>query len=167
MAVCSLCERDRELVEYVVEPRDEKILICSECREKLEKPEESENYWHCLNDTMWTQEKPLQVVIYRIFSKLGWQDKLDMMYLEADTLEWAKSGEDEEKIEVRDSNGNILNVGDSVTIIKDLPVKGAGFTAKQGTTVKNIKLVADDPTHIKGKVNGVEIFILSKFVKKV
>jgi len=78
----------------------------------------------CLNDTMWTQEKPIQVVIYRVFSKLGWQDKLDMMYLEDDVLEWAKSGENEEKIEVRDSNGNILNGGDSVTIIKDLNVKG-------------------------------------------
>ncbi len=48
-----------------------------------------------------------------------------MMYLEDDVLEWAKSGENEEKINVRDSNGNILNGGDSVTIIKDLNVKGA------------------------------------------
>jgi len=56
---------------------------------------------------------------------LGGTDKLDMMYLEDDVLEWAKSGENEEKINVRDSNGNILNGGDSVTIIKDLNVKGA------------------------------------------
>ncbi len=56
---------------------------------------------------------------------------------------------------------------DSVTIIKDLNVKGQDLQQNQGTTVKNIKLVADDPTHIKGKVSGVEIFILSKFVKKV
>jgi len=167
MANCNLCERDRELIEYRVEPRDEYIMICRECKEKLEKPEENKNYWHCLNETMWTQEKPLQVVIYRIFSKLGWQDRLDMMYLEDSVLDWARSGADREQNRVIDSNGNILNTGDSVTIIKDLNVKGAGFTAKQGTTVKNIRLVSNDPTHIEGRVNGVKIYILSKFVKKV
>jgi protein PhnA len=91
-----------------------------------------------------------------------------MMYLEPEVLEWAKQGLSEEQSEpTRDSNGNILSEGDSVTIIKDLVVKGAGFTAKQGTTVKNIKLVLDDPTHIKGRVNGTEIFILSKFLKRL
>jgi len=99
----------------------------------------------------------------------GWpQDMLDMLYLEPEILEWAKMGLDDnrEKIQVRDANGNILSDGDSVVIIKDLPVKGAGFTAKQGTTVKNIKLVADDSTHIEGRVNGVRIYLKSEFLKK-
>ena len=68
---------------------------------------------------------------------------------------------------VRDANGNILKEGDSVTIIKDLVVKGAGFTAKQGTTVKNIRMVPGDPTHIQGKVNGSTIFIIAAFLKKL
>jgi protein PhnA len=68
---------------------------------------------------------------------------------------------------VRDANGNELKEGDSVSIIKDLPVKGAGFTAKQGTTVKNIRMVADDPTHIQGKVNGTTIFLKTEFLKKL
>ena len=55
----------------------------------------------------------------------------------------------------------------SVTIIKDLPVKGAGFTAKQGTTVKNIRLVVDDPTHIQGRVNSTMIFLKTEFLKKL
>jgi len=54
-----------------------------------------------------------------------------------------------------------------VSIIKDLMVKGAGFTAKQGTTVKNIHLVEGDPAHIQGRVNGTKIFIISAFLKKL
>jgi protein PhnA len=72
----------------------------------------------------------------------------------------------EAALTVRDSNGNILHEGDTVTIIKDLPVKGAGFTAKQGTAVKNIHLLTDDPTHIEGRVNGVKIFLKTEFLKK-
>jgi protein PhnA len=117
---------------------------------------------------MWTQEPTVQVVIYRLLSKLGAQDQLDMMYLEDDVLEWAKAGlEADDAPVVRDTNGNILSEGDSVTIIKDLPVKGAGFTAKQGTTVKNIKMVPNDPTHIQGKVNGTTIFLKTEFLKKL
>lgn len=46
-------------------------------------------------------------------------------------------------MEVRDSNGNILNDGDSVTVIKDLKVKGTSVTLKRGTTIKNIRLTGD------------------------
>ncbi len=59
----------------------------------------------------------------------GWpQDLLDMMYLEDDTREWAKAGVEEEKsdgIVHRDSNGVILETGDSVVLTKDLKVKGS------------------------------------------
>jgi protein PhnA len=46
-------------------------------------------------------------------------------------------------MEVRDSNGNILNDGDCVTLIKDLKVKGTSVTLKRGTTIKNIRLTSD------------------------
>jgi len=92
------------------------------------------------------------------------------MYLEDDVLNWAKEGLPEEKDPnapvYRDSNGVELNAGDTVVIIKDLPVKGAGFTAKQGTAVRNISLVHDDPTHIEGRVNGVKIHLKTCFLKK-
>jgi len=90
------------------------------------------------------------------------------MYMEDDVKTWAEDGLADENAEpVRDANGTILVAGDSVSIIKDLVVKGAGFTAKQGTTVKNIKMVQGDPTHIQGKVNGSTIFIISAFLKKL
>jgi len=59
-----------------------------------------------------------------------------------------------------------LAAGDTVTLIKDLNVKGAGFTAKRGTAVRGIALVADKAEHIEGKINGQQIVILTKFVKK-
>jgi protein PhnA len=51
-------------------------------------------------------------------------------------------------------------------LIKDLPVKGAGFTAKRGTPVRNISVVPDNAGHIEGRVNGQHIVILTEFVKK-
>lgn len=50
---------------------------------------------------------------------------------------------DDYGMEVRDSNGNILNDGDAVTVIKDLKVKGTSVTLKRGTTIKNIRLTGD------------------------
>jgi len=76
---------------------------------------------------------------------------------------------DEEKndddIVHKDSNGVILSAGDTVTIIKDLNVKGAGFTAKRGTAVRNISLTSN-PEQIEGRVNGVKIVLLTCFLKK-
>ena len=51
-------------------------------------------------------------------------------------------------------------------ITKDLDVKGTGFTAKRGTAVRNIGLVPNDAEHIEGRVNGVKIHILTKYLKK-
>ncbi len=165
---CELCNVTENLQDYTVSPRDETITICATCAESIEDPTSNEKHWNCLHDSMWSQNPAVQVVVYRLLSKLGAQDQLDMMYLEDDVLQWAKEGlESGEKVVVRDANGNELNEGDSVSIIKDLPVKGAGFTAKQGTTVKNIRMVADDPTHIQGKVNGTTIYLKTEFLKKL
>ncbi len=51
---------------------------------------------------------------------------------------------------VRDSNGNPLAPGDTVVVIKDLKVKGSSIPLKQGTIIRNIRLVEDDPGHIEG-----------------
>ena len=83
---------------------------------------------------------------------------------------WAQAsgeGQTEDARELhRDSNGAVLEAGDSVTLIKDLNVKGANFTAKRGTAVRNISLVQDNPEHIEGRVEGQRIVILTQFVKK-
>lgn len=69
---------------------------------------------------------------------------------------------------IKDSNGNILNDGDSVTVIKDLKVKGASSPIKQGTKVKNIKLVFDSDHNIDCKIDGFgQMALKSEFVKKL
>ena len=115
----------------------------------------------------------VQVLAWRMLNRLkteGWpQDLLDMLYLEDHTLTWAQAtseNKDDESITHIDSNGAVLEAGDTVTLIKDLNVKGASFTAKRGTAVRGISLVADNPDHIEGRVNGQQIVILTKFVKK-
>ena len=173
---CELCGATDGLVVYEVEPSDgsaeQSILLCNTCQSLVKNPMDNVNHWHCLNDTMWSPEPAVQAMAYRILKQIaseGWpQDMLDMLYLDPSVQEWAEAGlADENQPEVRDSNGTLLSEGDSVSIIKDLPVKGAGFTAKQGTTVKNIRMVPDDPTHIQGRVNGTMIYLKTEFLKKL
>ena len=73
---------------------------------------------------------------------------------------------DDDTIKIVDSNGNILHDGDSVIVIKDLPVKGASKPIKAGTKVKNIRL-ADGDHNIDCKIDGFGSMALkSEFVKK-
>ena len=68
--------------------------------------------------------------------------------------------------ETRDSNGNILKDGDSVTLIKDLKVKGTSETLKRGTLVKNIRLTGD-PGQIECNTRHVKGLVLkTEFLKK-
>jgi protein PhnA len=109
-------------------------------------------------------------LLNRLSAEEGWaQDFLDMLFLEDETLGCAQAGqtaESDDEIKHRDSNGAVLEAGDTVTLIKDLNVKGANFTAKRGTAVRGISLVADNPEQIEGRVNGQQIVILTQFVKK-
>lgn len=68
-------------------------------------------------------------------------------------------------MEVKDCNGNILNDGDSVTVIKDLKVRGSSDVIKRGTMVKNIRLT-DDPAEIDCRVNKTAMVLRTEFVKK-
>ncbi|EOH96011.1 zinc ribbon domain-containing protein YjdM [Enterococcus pallens] len=81
--------------------------------------------------------------------------------------EWNEDASAEEGLVVKDSNGNLLQDGDSVTVIKDLKVKGASNPIKQGTKVKNIRLVEGDHD-IDCKVDGFgPMKLKSEFVKKL
>ncbi|BBF42826.1 alkylphosphonate utilization operon protein PhnA [Lachnospiraceae bacterium KM106-2] len=84
--------------------------------------------------------------------------------------EWMAGQEteaEEEAYVVKDVNGNILNDGDSVTVIKDLKIKGSSLVVKQGTKVKNIRLVEGDHD-IDCKIDGIGAMSLkSEFVKKL
>lgn len=84
--------------------------------------------------------------------------------------EWNREVESEANEDtkiVKDSNGNILQDGDSVSIIKDLKVKGSSSTLKAGTKVKNIRLV-DGDHNIDCKIDGFgKMSLKSEFVKKI
>ncbi len=177
---CELCGNTENLSVYEVPPTsdgsaDESVLICDTCQGQIDNPETVDvHHWHCLNDSMWSQVPAVQIMAWRMLTRLraeGWaSDLLDMMYLDDEALAWAQAtGEgasDEDSVKHIDSNGAVLEAGDTVTLIKDLTVKGANFTAKRGTAVRGISLVADNAEHIEGRVNGQQIVILTKFVKK-
>lgn len=83
--------------------------------------------------------------------------------------EWSKDGSGEESDEkvIKDANGKVLESGDTVTVIKDLKVKGSSLVVKVGTKVKNIRLV-DADHDIDCKIDGIGAMKLkSQFVKKV
>ncbi len=177
---CELCGNTENLSIFSVAPQphndaNDHILVCSTCQEQIENPDTMDpNHWRCLNDSMWSEIPAVQVMAWRMLHRLkkeGWpQDLLDMLYLDDETLEWAKAtGEDKDPSDLivhKDSNGAVLENGDSVVLIKDLKVKGTSFIAKRGTAVRRITLVHDNPEHIEGKVEGTQIVILTKFVKK-
>ena len=177
---CELCSAGDNLNVYEIPPGSDgsekhSVLVCSTCLTQIENPDKMDpNHWRCLNDSMWSQVPAVQVVAWRMLTRLsseGWpQELLDMLYLDDDTLSWAKaSGEgqgDEDTIKHLDCNGAVLESGDTVTLTKDLNVKGANFTAKRGTAVRGISLVHDNAKQIEGKVNGQQIVILTEFVKK-
>tara|TARA_R110002049_G_scaffold306637_2_gene505498 strand:- start:3896 stop:4474 length:579 start_codon:yes stop_codon:yes gene_type:complete len=177
---CELCGAKNELKVYNVPPQmnetvDNSIYVCETCFNQIEQPEKMDpNHWRCLNDSMWNPNPPVQAVAWRMLNRLrreGWPVELiDTMYMDEETLAWAKlSGDhlaEEDKIIHKDSNGALLEAGDAVVLIKDLNVKGANFTAKRGTAVRGITLVHDNAAQIEGKVNGQHIVILTEFVKK-
>lgn len=68
-------------------------------------------------------------------------------------------------METKDSNGTLLNEGDTITVIKDLKVKGSSAVIKRGTVVKNIRLT-DDPEEIEGRVEKVTMVLKTAFLKK-
>lgn len=68
-------------------------------------------------------------------------------------------------MEVKDSNGALLNEGDNVTVIKDLKVKGSSSVIKRGTAVKNIRLT-DNADEVEGKVEKTVMVLKTIFLKK-
>lgn len=177
---CELCGSENNLSVYSVphsasDDADHSVLLCDTCRNQIENHETADQaHWRCLNDSMWSQVPAVQVMAWRQLKNLShevWaQDLLDMLYLDEETLAWAEAGvaatsSNDDTAPTLDSNGNVLQDGDSVTLIKDLVVKGANFTAKRGTMVKNISLTSN-PEHIEGRVNGVQIVLVANFLKK-
>lgn len=174
---CELCSTTTDLNRFDVPNSDDRsdnqVMLCSTCLDQISDPSTIDvNHWRCLNDSMWSAVPAVQVLAWRQLKQLsseGWaQDLLEMLYLDDETRQWAEAGvlaADDDTVPTLDSNGAILHAGDTVTIIKDLDVKGTSFTAKRGTAVRNISLT-DNPEHIEGRVNGTRIVLLTCYLKK-
>jgi protein PhnA len=160
--VCEFCGANERLAGVEVAPLGP-IVLCAVCRG--DRPD-SAGHWRCLEGAAWSQEPAVQYAVWRRLRSLdeAWATEArDAMMLlpEVQAVVDAPAA-----VEHRDSNGAVLAAGDTVVLIKDLPVKGGGFTAKRGTAVRSISLVADNAAHIEGRVEGQRIVILTEFVKK-
>lgn len=175
---CELCGHAELLAVYQVEPFEDfnieqSVLVCGQCLPQLiDETPLVEKHWFCLRESIWSQHAPVQVVSWRMLHRLktyDWaQDLLEQAYLDEETMNWAKStvvNEDEDVAPTMDSNNTQIFEGDSVTLIKDLNVKGTSFTAKRGTMVKNVRLT-DNPEHVDGRINGMTIVLKTCFLKK-
>jgi protein PhnA len=153
----------------------DQVWLCSPCHGRLQDRPFASAEWRFLADSIWSEHPAVQVLSYRILRQMSgdpWADNLlAQIYLSDELQAWAEAGLKSEPVEgsstvpTVDSNGTRLSQGDSVTLIKDLEVKGANFTAKRGTTVKNIHLT-DDPKYVEGRVNGTTIVLVAAYLKK-
>lgn len=177
---CELCKSASSVKIYEVLPQqgndeNDHIVICDTCRNQIEKkaPLDSK-HWQCLTESMWSEVPGVQVTAWRMLNRLrdeSWAtDNLDMLYLDDEKLAWAKATGDHESdgsVDLhKDCNGQQLQNGDSVVLIKSLDVKGSTLNAKMGTVVKNIRLVEDNTEQVEGKIEGQLIVILTKYVRK-
>lgn len=176
---CELCSAEGDLSVFEVPPNndgsaEQSAMLCETCCSQVTDPSTADaNHWRCLNESLWSEVPAIQVLAWRMLNALQAEDwslsLLESLYLDEDTQRWAESGmaafDDVSATPTRDSNGTVLAAGDTVTLIKDLVVKGGGFTAKRGTTVKGIRLTSN-PEHIEGRVNGTQIVLVSAFLKK-
>ena len=174
---CELCnENITELQAYAIPPKnddspDHQIVVCSTCLDKIAANDFSDaDYWRFTTGTIWSEVPAVQAMSYKILTKLKETDwageTLESVFLEDNIIEWANA-EDELAMEPhKDCFGALLASGDNVVLTQNLNVKGTSFTAQNGTVVKNIRLVRDNPEQIEGKVNGSTIVILTKYVRK-
>lgn len=178
---CEICSSESHTTHYEVPESgstsfENTLYVCSKCKEQIENPKLIEaDHWRCLKESIWADNPAVKVIAWRMLTRLSYEDWAQNLLLQFDLdddlLEWAKSdGLDKTQPgvsgEPRDSNGAVLKQGDSVTLIKDLVVRGANFTAKRGTLVKSINLT-EDPELVEGKVNGSVIVLKTVFLKKV
>jgi len=177
---CELCQSTDTLKVYEVPPHsngnaDDTILVCDKCLQQIDKKAELDStHWRCLTEAMWNEVPGVQVVSWRMLSRLkneSWaMENLDMMYLTEENLVWAKAtGDHDNDASVqlhKDAFGNLLQNGDTVVLTKSLDVKGTSLNAKLGTVVKNIRLVEDNTEQIEGRIEGQVIVILTKYLRK-
>lgn len=164
---CEICSAPAT-TDVAIAPKSDRVALCETCEKGMLGHAVPEGHWQALATSMWSEKDAVKVLSWRLLNRFreeSWaSEALDMLYLEPEVEEWARAGGSD--VIHRDSQGDVLVAGDTVVLIKDLPVKGAGFTAKRGTAVRGISLVQDNAGQIEGRVEGQRIVILTEFVKK-
>ena len=173
--VCELCGGKQAARSHLVdgsplEGAASCLWMCEACEGRLGEGALDDKEWFGLRDAAWSEHLAVQVMSYRILQRLdaAWaRDLASQIYFDDETRVWAElsAAENDDATPTLDSNGTVLRDGDSVTLIKDLEVKGGGFTAKRGTLVKGIRLTGD-PKNIEGKVNKMQLVLKTEFLKK-
>jgi protein PhnA len=168
---CVLCSA-AETAPVTLPPGDDVADLCPVCAAALAGDITPGPRWRCLADAIWAAEPSTQIAAWRLLTALpgeAWAaDLLETVYLAPEVLARAQAGLRDADAAVihRDCNGVVLAAGDSVMLIKDLPVKGSSMVAKRGTAVRGIRLVPDNADQIEGRVNDQQIVILCQYVKK-
>jgi protein PhnA len=177
---CELCASTNSVQLYEVQPQDSRneencIMLCSKCVAQIDKKEELDSrHWNVLTQSMWSEVPGVQVIAWRMLNRLrseSWAaDALDLLYLDDETLAWAKATGDHEadaSVDIhKDAYGAVLQNSDTVVLTKSLDVKGSTVNARLGTVIRNIRLVADNTEQIEGRIEGQLIVILTKYVRK-
>ena len=159
--VCEICGSTDALSPIEITSEDV-ALFCAICAEVVPAPT---GHWRALEGAAWSLEPAVQIAVWRklnVLSEAWATDVQANMIMEPDVAARASAV----SVVHRDAHGAVLSTGDTVVLIKDLPVKGAGFTAKRGTAVRSIALVKDNADHIEGRVENQRIVILTEFVKR-
>ena len=171
--VCELCTIAEATTAYAVSPKnndviDNEVALCPTCLSILEGADAGD-HWQCLGGSIWNATPSVQALSYRILygvKENEWaNDILTSVELDESTIDWAVSAYQKAAVHV-DSNGTVLENGDTIVLTQGLNVKGANFMAPKGTIVRKIRLVPDNTDQIEGKVNEQTIVILTKFVRK-
>lgn len=177
---CELCTSTLGLSVYTLPPSgdtvaEDSIYACDTCLSQIHKKAPlDETHWNCLLTSMWSEHAPVKIIAWRMLQRMRnetWAaDALDMLYLDDEQLSLARATGDHENdgtVQFHiDSNGQRLSDGDTVVLVKTLDVKGTSFSARAGTVVKNIRLVADNVEQVEGKIENQQIVILTKYIRK-
>lgn len=170
MTTCALCTTPG--ASPVDLPVDETVTACPACAKALTGEIDPARDWSFLTDAMWSEDEGTKIAAYRLLRALSAQawaaEALDTLWMEDDLQARADAAQVETSAGVihRDSNGAVLAQGDTIVLIKDLPVKGSSMVAKRGTAVRNIRLVRDNPDQVEGRVNDQQIVILCQYTRK-
>lgn len=170
MSACVLCAA-ADATPVTLAPGADVADVCPVCAAALSGDISPGPRWRCLDDAIWSEDAATQIAAWRLLKALpgeAWAaELLDTVYLDPEVQARAEAVETVVPgVEHRDSNGVLLAPGDTVTLVKDLPVKGSSMVAKRGTAVRGIRLVPDNADQIEGRVNGQQIVILCQFVRK-